>query len=118
MSDNKVVTLRGLVRKNSRAMALSGLLLSIYHVAEAMIAVLLGWLAHSLIASENVWHLVGGIAALGATLATVSVSWQTGFRILQATSARNVCELRAGITSQVVSHGAVSYTHLTLPTKA
>lgn len=105
MSNNKVVTLRGLVRKNSRAMALSGLLLSIYHVAEAMIAVLLGWLAHSLIASENVWHLVGGIAALGATLATVSVSWQTGFRILQATSARNVCELRAGITSQVVSHG-------------
>ena len=108
MSDNKVVTLRGLVRKNSRAMALSGLLLSIYHVAEAMIAVLLGWLAHSLIASENVWHLVGGIAALGATLATVSVSWQTGFRILQATSARNVCELRAGITSQVVSHGGHS----------
>lgn len=53
VSDNKVVTLRGLVRKNSRAMALSGLLLSIYHVAEAMIAVLLGWLAHSLIASEN-----------------------------------------------------------------
>ncbi len=105
MSDNKVVTLRGLVRKNSRAMALSGLLLSIYHVAEAMIAVLLGWLAHSLIASDNVWHLVGGIAALGATLATVSVSWQTGFRMLQATSARNVCELRAGITSQVVSHG-------------
>ena len=105
MSNNKVVTLRGLFRKNSRAMALSGLLLSIYHVAEAMIAVLLGWLAHSLIASENVWHLVGGIAALGATLATVSVSWQTGFRILQATSARNVCELRAGITSQVVSHG-------------
>lgn len=105
MSNNKVVTLRGLVRKNSRAMALSGLLLSIYHVAEAMIAVLLGWLAHSLIASDNVWHLVGGIAALGATLATVSVSWQTGFRILQATSARNVCELRAGITSQVVSHG-------------
>lgn len=45
MSDNKVVTLRGLVRKNSRAMALSGLLLSIYHVAEAMIAVLYwdGW---------------------------------------------------------------------------
>ena len=108
MSNNKVVTLRGLVRKNSRAMALSGLLLSIYHVAEAMIAVLLGWLAHSLIASENVWHLVGGIAALGATLATVSVSWQTGFRILQATSARNVCELRAGITSQVVSHGGHS----------
>lgn len=108
MSDNKVMTLRGLVRKNSRAMALSGLLLSIYHVAEAMIAVLLGWLAHSLIASENVWHLVGGIAALGATLATVSVSWQTGFRILQATSARNVCELRAGITSQVVSHGGHS----------
>ena len=105
MSDNKVVTLRGLVRKNPRAMALSGLLLSIYHVAEAMIAVLLGWLAHSLIASDNVWHLVGGIAALGATLATVSVSWQTGFRMLQATSARNVCELRAGITSQVVSHG-------------
>lgn len=105
MSDNKVVTLRGLVRKNSRAMALSGLLLSIYHVAEAMIAVLLGWLAHSLVASDNVWHLVGGIAALGATLATVSVSWQTGFRMLQATSARNVCELRAGITSQVVSHG-------------
>lgn len=105
MSDNKVVTLRGLVRKNSRVMALSGLLLSIYHVAEAMIAVLLGWLAHSLIASDNVWHLVGGIAALGATLATVSVSWQTGFRMLQATSARNVCELRAGITSQVVSHG-------------
>lgn len=108
MSDNKVVTLRGLVRKNSRAMALSGLLLSIYHVAEAMIAVLLGWLAHSLIASENVWHLVGGIAALGATLATVSVSWQTGFPMLQATSARNVCELRAGITSQVVSHGGHS----------
>jgi len=108
VSNNKVVTLRGLVRKNSRAMALSGLLLSIYHVAEAMIAVLLGWLAHSLIASENVWHLVGGIAALGATLATVSVSWQTGFRILQATSARNVCELRAGITSQVVSHGGHS----------
>jgi len=105
VSDNKVVTLRGLVRKNSRVMALSGLLLSIYHVAEAMIAVLLGWLAHSLIASDNVWHLVGGIAALGATLATVSVSWQTGFRMLQATSARNVCELRAGITSQVVSHG-------------
>jgi len=105
VSDNKVVTLRGLVRKNSRAMALSGLLLSIYHVAEAMIAVLLGWLAHSLIASDNVWHLVGGIAALGATLTTVSLSWQTGFRILQATSARNVCELRADITSHVVSHG-------------
>ena len=105
VSNNKVVSLRGLIRKNSRAMALSGLLLSIYHVAEAMIAVLMGWLAHSLIASDNVWHLVGGITALGATLATVSLSWQTGFRILQATSARNVCELRAGITSQVVSHG-------------
>lgn len=103
--DRKQVTLRSLVTKNARVIVLCAGLLSIYQVAEAMIAVLLGWLAHSLIASENVWNLVGGIAVLGATLAIVSLSWQTGFRILQATSARNICRLRTDIGAHVISHG-------------
>ncbi|KAB3522842.1 ATP-binding cassette domain-containing protein [Corynebacterium sp. zg254] len=103
--DRQQVTLRRLITKNARVIVLCAGLLSIYQVAEAMIAVLLGWLARSLIASENVWNLVGGIAVLGATLAIVSLSWQTGFRILQATSARNICRLRTEIGGHVISPG-------------
>lgn len=98
-----LVTLRQLLASNKRLIAVCTGLLSIYQIAEALIAVLLGWLAHSLIANDSVWNLLVGIAALGMALATVSLSWQIGFRTLQSASARTAYELREKLVARVVS---------------
>ena len=97
------VRLSQLVAANKGIIVVTSLLLCVYQAAEAMVAVLLGWLVSTVIVSNNVWVLAGGVGALGLVLATVSVSWQTAFRLLQNASARQICAMRTKIASRTIS---------------
>lgn len=92
-----------MLRKNRGAIVLGTLLLCIYQVAEATVAIVLGKLADSVLGSDD-WRLLAlGVGALALNIATVSYAWRTGAVLLRTREFRSRHELRADITQRVIA---------------
>ncbi|MEL4183380.1 ABC transporter transmembrane domain-containing protein, partial [Corynebacterium bovis] len=96
--------LRAILRRHRAVIAGTTLLLCVYQVAEASVALVLGVLADHVLPSGDVRRLVGGVVLLGIVIAVVSASWRTAFRILQSRNADQVHRMRAELAAQVIGH--------------
>ncbi|MDK8510907.1 ABC transporter ATP-binding protein [Corynebacterium bovis] len=96
--------LRAILRRHRAVIAGTTLLLCVYQVAEASVALVLGVLAGHVLASGDVRRLVGGVVLLGIVIAVVSASWRTAFRILQSRNADQVHRMRAELAARVIGH--------------
>lgn len=94
---------RSIVARHRGTMVLATLLLCVYQIAEASVALLLGWIADHVLASGDARRLAVGVAVLGLTIAAVSASWQCAFRLLQRRNAGQVHLLRREMTRSVVA---------------
>ncbi|MBO3143522.1 ATP-binding cassette domain-containing protein [Dermatophilus congolensis] len=81
----------------------AGALLCLYQVAEASVPLLLGWIVDHVLEQRSVWAPLLSVAALGVAIFTVSWSWRTAFRFLQAATARRTEELRDEIATSVIA---------------
>ncbi|RRO85996.1 ABC transporter ATP-binding protein [Corynebacterium bovis] len=96
--------LRAILRRHRAVIAGTTLLLCVYQVAEASVALVLGVLADHVLPSGDVRRLVGGVVLLGIVIAVVSASWRTAFRILQSRNADQVHRMRAELAARVIGH--------------
>ncbi|MEL4165049.1 ABC transporter ATP-binding protein/permease [Corynebacterium bovis] len=96
--------LRAILRRHRAVIAGTTLLLCVYQVAEASVALVLGVLADHVLPSGDVRRLVGGVVLLGIVIAVVSASWRTAFRILQSRNADQVHRMRADLAARVIGH--------------
>ncbi|GAB22826.1 putative ABC transporter permease/ATP-binding protein [Gordonia polyisoprenivorans NBRC 16320 = JCM 10675] len=95
--------LRDAVRRNRGAVAVGSVLLCVYQAAEAAVPVLLGVIIDRAMTSGSWWAPVISIAALGAVITCVSVSWRTAYRGLQRANAGHVRHLRAMLSAKVIT---------------
>lgn len=75
--------LRVALRRNKGAMARGTLLMGSYQAAETAVPIVLGAIVEYALRDGDLGSLGLSIAALGAVIATVSLSWRFGMRVLQ-----------------------------------